>query len=81
MAMIVWGWAGVWLTWCLWLDWQVNRSWLPGTQQVREYYTHWSAPPANALTSAGERFWRLRQKVTGRGFAAWVLLLVVWILV
>ena len=31
MSTIVWGWAAAWLIGRLWLEWRVDRSWLPGT--------------------------------------------------
>jgi hypothetical protein len=68
MSTIVWSWAGVWLVSCLWLEWQLDRAWLPGTQDIREDYTRWSKPPVHALTPGGERLWRLRFRVTGERF-------------
>ena len=75
----MWIWAAGSLAWCLWLEWQVERSWLPGTDEVREDYTRWSVPPADALTVEGARLWRVRYKVTAWGFAGWVLLLTAWL--
>ena len=76
MSMVVWGWAAAWLAARLWLEWQVDREWLPDTGDVREDYTRWSVPPPNALSPAGERLWRLRYQVTLWGFAGWVALVV-----
>ena len=76
MSMVVWGWAGVWLAIRLWLEWQVDQNWLPGTEEVREDYTEWSVPPADALTPEGERLWRRRYQVTLWGFLGWVALVV-----
>jgi hypothetical protein len=45
MSTIVWGWAAAWLIGRLWLEWRVERSWLPGTAEVREYYTDWAVHP------------------------------------
>ena len=75
----MWGWAGAWLAWRLSLEWQVDRHWLPGTEDVREDYTRWSVPPPDALTPEGERLWRLRHKVTVWGFLGWVALVILWL--
>ena len=79
MSALMWGWAAAWLGWCLGLEWRVDRSWLPGTQEIREDYSRWSVPPADALTDEGARLWRLRYRVTGWGFAGWLVLLVAWL--
>ena len=55
MSTIVWSWAGVWLVSCPWLEWEVDRAWLPGTQEIREDYTRWSVPPLHELAYADER--------------------------
>jgi hypothetical protein len=79
MSMLVWGWAGVWLVWRLWLEWQVDQCWLPEAGEVREDYSRWSVPPAGALTAEGERLWRLRYRVTAWGFTGWVALAGLWL--
>jgi hypothetical protein len=38
MSAIVWGWAAAWLIGRMWLEWRVDRSWLPGTAEIREDY-------------------------------------------
>ena len=80
MSVIVWGWVALWLAARLWLEWQVDRCWLPGTAEVREDYTNWRVPPPDALTDEGERLWRLRYRVTVWGFLLWLLLAVIWLL-
>ena len=80
MSNVVWGWAAAWLAARLWLEWQVDRHWLPGTGEVREDYTGWRVPPPDALTHEGERLWRLRYQVTVWGFLGWVALVIAWIL-
>jgi hypothetical protein len=81
VTVILWGWAGLWLLARLWLEWQVDREWLPGTADVREDWTRWSTPPRGALTPRGERLWRLRHRLTLWGFLGWVALAVVWFMV
>lgn len=71
MTALVWGWAAAWVLGRLWLEWQVDRHWLPGTEEVREDWTRWSRPPPNALAPEGERLWRLRYQVTLWGFVGW----------
>ena len=78
--MLLWGWAAVWLLARLWLEWRVDREWLPGTEDTREDYTRWSTPPPGALTPAGERPWRLRYRFTLWGFVGWVALAIVWLM-
>ena len=56
----------------------VDRSWLPGTTEVREDYTKWSVPPPNTLTEQGERLWVLLYRVTVRGFLIWLALVAIW---
>ena len=77
----MWSWAGVWLLSCLGLEWQVDRAWLPGTEEIREEYTRWSVPPVHALAPDGERIWRLRYRVTASGFVDWLVLVGIWLLV
>ena len=80
MSTMVWGWAAVWLILRLWLEWRVGQSWLPGTAELREDYTNWAVPPANALTPEGERLWRLLHRVTVWGFLLWLLMVAVWLI-
>jgi hypothetical protein len=80
MSAIVWGWIAVWMIIRLWLEWRVDRSWLPGTVEVREHYTNWSVPPSNALTEEGERLWVLLYRVTVWGFLVWLALVAIWFL-
>jgi hypothetical protein len=80
MSAIVWGWVAAWMIVRLWLEWRVDRSWLPGTAEVREDYTRWSAPPANALTQEGERLWVLLYRVTLWGFLIWLALVAIWLI-
>ena len=79
MTTLVWGWAAIWLTARLWLEWKVDNQWLPGTADIREDWTVWSSPPPNALTSDGERLWRTRYHVTTWGFTAWLILATLWL--
>jgi hypothetical protein len=62
----------------LWLEWRVDRSWLPGTAQVKEDYSNWAVPPSNALTPEGERLWRMLYRVTGWGFGIWLAVVAIW---
>jgi hypothetical protein len=78
MSAIVWGWIAVWMIVRLWLEWRVDRSWLPGTAELRENYSNWAVPPANALTPEGERLWRVLYRVTLSGFGIWLLLVAIW---
>jgi len=78
MSAVVWGWIAVWMIVRLWLEWRVDRSWLPGTTEVREVYSNWAVPPANALTPEGERLWRVLYRVTVWGFGIWLLLVAIW---
>jgi hypothetical protein len=81
MTILVWGWAAAWLGMRLWLEWRVDNQWLPGTTDIREDWTRWSVPPANALTAEGERLWRTRYRVTAYGFLGWLVLATLWIAV
>jgi hypothetical protein len=47
----------------LWLEWRVDRSWLP---------------PPNALTPGGERLWRMLYRITVWGFLIWLALVAIW---
>jgi hypothetical protein len=78
MSAIVWGWVAVWMIVRLWVEWRVDRSWLPGAAEVREHYTKWSVPPPNALTEEGERRWVLLYRVTVWGFLIWLVLVAIW---
>jgi hypothetical protein len=80
MSAIVWGWVAVWMIVRLWLEWRVDRSWLPGTAEVREDYTKWSVPPPNALTEEGERLWLLLYRVSVWGFLIWLALVAIWLI-
>jgi hypothetical protein len=62
----------------LWPEWRVDQSWLPGTTEVKEDYSNWADPPANALTPEGERLWRVLYRVTVWGFGIWLGLVAIW---
>jgi hypothetical protein len=78
MSAIVWGWIAAWMIVRLWLEWKVDQSWLPGTSEMREYYSDWAVPPSNALTPEGERLWRVLYRVTVWGFGVWLVLVAIW---
>jgi hypothetical protein len=78
MSAIVGGWIAIWMIVRLWLEWRVDRSWLPGTAEVREDYSNWAVPPPNALTPEGERLWRVLYRVTVWGFGIWLALVAIW---
>jgi hypothetical protein len=80
MSTMVWGWIAVWMIVRLWLEWRVDRSWLPGTAEVQQDHTNWAVPPPNALTPDGERLWRVLYRVTLWGFVIWLLLVAIWFL-
>jgi hypothetical protein len=78
MSTLVWGWIAVWMIVRLWLEWRVDRSWLPGTVEVQQDYTNWRVPPPDALTPEGERLWRVLYHVTLWGLVIWLLLVAIW---